>query len=201
MKYKNRKSVLILFAFAIAISVGFSACNADKEDEIIPKTLEQYKTELSDIVTSEKSIVQNTIVGYNKGDFRSATNYEEYTANYMRALMVADSILQRPDLTIANVMTANYLISSPGKSFNDNVFISDRRPLNDLIGVCDTLYVHTPEGNEPGMAPAEARSQFKADINDAKGTRDRSTTIDRQVTVAVEELTVSLATFEDAIIK
>jgi hypothetical protein len=201
MKYINKKSTGLLYALIIGIGIGFVACDADSEDEVIPKTLDEYKTELSDLITSEKAIVQKCIVGYNKGDFKDGTLFTDYTYNYMAALVEAEKILAKPDLTIANVMTANKLISPSGKLFNDNLFISDRRPLNNLIGVCDTLYVHTPEGNQPGMAPAEARSQFKSDISAAKTVRDRSSTIERQVTEAVEELTKDLATFKMAIIK
>lgn len=201
MKTINIKSTILLFSFILAIAIGFNACNADDEDIVIPKTLEEYKTELSDLVASEKSVVQNCIVGYNKGDFKSELYFAEYTYDYMAALVSAENVLAKPDLTIADIMAANKSLTSPGKLFNDNIFISDRRPLNDLIVVCDTLYNQTPTGTEPGMAPAEAKSQFKSDISDAKTVRGRSTTIDRQVTEAVDKLNLDLATFQNAIIK
>jgi len=201
MKFIYRKSQIQVFTLFILSVFGLFACSIDDEQSVIPKTTEEYKTELSAIVSSQKTIVENCIVGYNKGDFMKPLLYEDYRYNYMSALISAENVLAKPDLTIADIFTANKSISAPGKAFNDNVFISDRRPLNDLIAVCDTLYVHTPEGTDPGMAPALPRNKFKTEISAAKSIRDRSTTIDRQVAAAVDSLNIDLEIFQEAIIK
>ena len=117
------------------------------------------------------------------------------------AVKAAEAVLAKPDLTIADIMAANYALSAPGKAFNDNVFISDRRPIHELIIYCDTLRVHTPIGSEVGAAPQEAHDEFNAAITDAKSVRSRGTTIDRQVTAAVDSLNPELVIFEGAIVK
>ena len=199
MKFIISNSTILLFA--LIMGMGFSACDADNEDDIVLKTLEQYKTELSQLVASEKVIVQNCVVGYNKNDFRSDEFYLEYTGNYMAALLAAEAVLSKPDLTIADIMAANYALTAPGKAFNDNTWISDRRPIHELIIYCDTLRVHTPIGSEVGAAPQEAHDEFNAAITDAKSVRSRGTTIDRQVTAAVDSLNPELVIFEGAIVK
>jgi hypothetical protein len=73
--------------------------------------------------------------------------------------------------------------------------------LDNTIKECETLQKNTPEGNEPGMAPAEAQERFSSAISTGKSVRGRSTTIDRQVTEAVDELNLEKQIFEDAIIK
>ena len=197
---KSNYKVLLVSVFTI-LGIVFTGCEMERETEITPKTLEQYKADLSGIVSSEKAIVENCVVGYNKGDFRNETLFPEYTADYLAALVAAEAVLAKPDLTIADIMAANYDLSSPGKLFNDELFISDRRPIHELIIYCDTLRVHTPIGTEAGSAPQEAHDQFNAAIVEAKGVRSRGTTIERQVTEAVDKLNPELEIFENAIVK
>lgn len=200
MKFIKYKLNFLLACFLLAFAISFHACNS--EDDIVSKTLEQYKAELNEIVLSEIETVSNCVMGYDKGNFRSDTVlFLEATTEYKNALDDAYSILSIEGLTIADIMDANYLISKPGKVFNDNIWISDRRPLHEAIVYCDTLRVNTPEGNEPGMAPAEARNRFGYAIGVAKGVRGASSTIERQVVSATEELNLELEIFEEAIIK
>ena len=195
-------SILLIVALAI-IGIGFSGCEADSEDPITPKTLEQYKADLSAIVTPEKVAVQNCVVGYDKGNFKikSEEFYFDYTFDYMAALVSAENVLADPNATIADVMDANYALTEPGKLFNDNVFLTDRRSLQERIVYCDTLRAHTPEGTEVGQCPPEPRNEFIAAISSAKGWRDRTSTLDRQVVEATDELNLALLEFENAIIK
>ena len=200
MKFVKYRVKYLLAGFLLAFAIGFFACSS--EDEFVPKTLEQYKAELSEIVSSEKVTVSNCVMGYDKGNFRMDTIlFLEATTEYKNALDDADSILAIEGLTIADVLDANFLISKPGKDFNDNIWVSDRRPLHEVIVYCDTLWVHTPEGNEPGMAPAEARNRFGNAIAVAKGVRGSSSTIERQVVEATEELNLELEIFVEATIK
>lgn len=200
MKFIKYITIFRFTAVLLAFGVGFYACNTD--NDIIPKTLEEYKAELSYIVTSEKEVVGYCVMGYDKGNFRIDTIlYLETTAEYMDVLNDADSIMAIDGLTIADVMFANDLISRPGKTFNDNTYNSDRRPLQEVIVYSDTLRVNTPEGTEPGMAPAEALARFGDAISVAKYWRSSSITIDRQVTAEVDSLNSELEVFENAIIK
>lgn len=201
MKFIEDKLTFLAFALLTLIGIGFSACDADSEDPVTPKTLDQYKAELSEIVASEKVIVENCVIGYNKGDFKSDLNFQEYTAAYMAALLETETVLAGTDLTIPDVMAANEALTAPGKNFNDNIWISDRRPLQEVIVYCDTLRVHTPIGTETGAASQEAHDQFNTAISGAKSVRGRSSTIDRQVAEAVDELNSELVIFEDAIVK
>lgn len=200
MKYINHISKIILATTFVAIAVAFYSCDSDSE--VVPKTLEQYKAEMDAIVSSEKEVVGNCVMGYDKGNFRiDTTLYLESTADYMKALEIADSILSMDGVTIADVMDANYIITKPGDVFNDNIWISDRRPLDDKIKECEALQKNTPEGNEPGMAPVEAHERFSSAISSGKSVRGRSSTIDRQVTEAVTELEEERTIFQESIIK
>lgn len=201
MKFIKDNSSTLLFSLIIAAIVGLSACNADDEVEVIPKTLEEFKSELTEIVTREKPIVENVQVGYNKGDFKDSLFYFDFKYEYMVALLSAEATLAKTDLSIADIFEANKALTGPGKAFNDMLWISDRRPLQEVIVYCDTLRAHTPEGTEVGMAPADAREQFMAAISAAKSVRGRSSTIDRQVAEAVIELNGELEIFQEAIIK
>lgn len=197
---KNKSTILLFFLF-FGFVAGFIACSSD--EEVIPKTLEEYKAELSAIVTSEIAKVQNCVVGYNKGNFKSQFEllFADYKYNYMSALVSAEATLARADLTIADIFAENKAIAVPGKAFNDNLYISDRRPIHELIVICDTLIAHTPEGIAVGQAPAAERNTFIAAVTRAKTIRSTSTTIERQVSEAVEVLNQALTVFQSAIIK
>lgn len=201
MKLIKDKITGMAFGLLVLGGIGFSGCQSDLEEEVILKTVEDYKIELSNIIASEKVVIQNCVVGYNKGDFKTELNYPEYTADYMAALLDAEAVLARTDLTIADVVEANMAITPPGKLFNDNIWISDRRPLHELIVFCDTLRVHTPVGSETGRAPQEAHDQFGSAISAAKSVRSRSSAIERQITEAVDKLNPELVIFQEAIVK
>jgi hypothetical protein len=201
MKLIKNKLPFLIYSFVFGLAIVISATSCQKDEVVVPKTLEEYKTELSSLVTSEKTKVENCVVGYDKGNFKGETNFQDYKYNYMLELVAAEEVLAKPDLTIADIVAANKALTSPGNDFNSSLFISDRRPLQEEIVYCDTLRVHTPEGTETGQAPAAARNTFIAAISDAKSVRDRSTTIDRQVSEAVDALKQSLVDFQNSIIK
>lgn len=201
MKFMTKISAILIFSITGLFSLGIMSCEKDAEDEVIPKTLEEYKEELSEIVSSQILIVQNCKVGYDKGDYRDELTFEENTTNYLNLLLEAEEVLNMADVTIADIIQANVSVSAAGKAFNDNLFISDRRPIHELIVYCDTLRVHTEVGTEPGQVAEEPRIVFGEAISKAKTVRSASTTIERQVTAAVEELNGELEVFEDAIIK
>lgn len=199
MKFSKNKSSYLLFTLIVGLVLSIGSCS--KDEEIVPKILEEYKTELSAIVTSEKAKVENCVVGYDKGNFKTELNYLDFKYNYMVALVSAEAVLVKSDLTIADLFTANKELTAPGKAFNDNLFISDRRPIHELIVFCDTLRAHTPEGILAGQAPADARNTFMAAVTKAKSVRSSTYTIERQVLEAVEVLKKALEVFQAAIIK
>jgi hypothetical protein len=191
--------------FRLILIVGIAAflwsCADEEETVVVPKTLEQYKQELLSFVNSQNDIVTNCVVGYNKGDFRSATNYEPYTTAYKAVLTKALSDLQKPDLTIAQVVQINTTLSVDGKNFQTNLYISDRRPLNDVIVECEALDLATAEGTAAGQAPAAAKTAFLNAITAAKVVRNATTTIDRQVAAEVTKMNAAKQAFQNAIVK
>lgn len=198
--YKFSRGLLLLFITGIAL--GFYGCTADEgETEIISKTPDQYKLELSQFVASEKAIVEKCVVGYNKGDFKSSTIFEATRSAYLVVLVAAETALEKPDLTIADIVAVNKTLAIPGKAFVSNLWISDRRPLNDAIVAAEELNTNTPEGTAKGQAPAAAKTAFTDAITLAKTVRGSSITIDRQVTEAVEKLAVAKQIFQNAIVK
>ncbi len=196
LKKKTLFSVLI-----VSIVILFTACSTDDESTITPKTLEQYKLELTTFISSEKNIVEICVVGYNKGDFKSTTNFDAYKSAYLTALSAAEASLAKSDLTIANVIDANKSLAVPGKAFTSSLWISDRRPLNDAIVDAETLNTATLVGTAKGEVTQEAKTAFTTAITAAKTVRGASTTIERQVSEAVNTLSEAKQAFTNAIIK
>ncbi len=193
---KINKLAIVLLTMIITIS-----CVKEEETVIIPKTFEQYKTEFQEFVSAQLDIVNNCVWGYNKGDFRSQANYDSYTSNYRAKLEAAQLILNQDDLTIADIMKANSSISADGKNFQSSLYISDRRPLHEVIVSCETLNEEVLEGTASGNAPAESKSEFEAAIAAAKVVRNATTTIERQVSEEVENLNKAKDAFEASIIE
>jgi hypothetical protein len=194
LKYKVQ---ILLFAFAISL-IG---CATDEETVIIPKTLEQYHQEMSAFVASEKSLVENCVVGYNKRDFKSSTNFDTYPAAYLTVLVAAEVVLARPEVTIADIINANKTLAVPGKNFTGSLWISDRRPLHEAIVEAEALNTATEAGSETGQVSEEAKTTFTAAITAAKAVRGSSATIERQVADAVVKLEEAKQVFIAAIIK
>lgn len=193
----NYKVKTLLFAIAISI-VG---CATEEETVIVPKTLEQYKQEMTQFVASEKAKVQNCVIGYNKGDFKSTTNFDVYPADYLAVLVAAEAVLAKPDVTIADIVTANKTLAVAGKNFTGSLWISDRRPLNDAIVTAEILNTATLEGTGIGQVSTDAKTAFTAAITAAKAVRGASTSIERQVADAVTKLEEAKTVFQNAIVK
>lgn len=190
------KSIICLVALSTLM-----ACTTDEETVVIPKTLEQYKQEMQAFVTSQLNIVTGCVVGYNKGDFRSSTNYDAYTQAYKDILTAAQTVLAKPDLSISDIVKLNTSLSVDGKNFQSNLYISDRRPLNDVVVVCEALNTATLEGTAKGEVSADAKLTFTTAIAASKIVRNASSTVERQVAEEVVKLNAAKKAFEDAIIK
>jgi hypothetical protein len=201
MKTINKFGYLIILIHITVI--GFVSCSKDRETEVIPKTLEEYKQQMSQFITSEKSITEACKIGYNKGDFKvgSTSNFTPYKTAYLSALTIADTLVNRAGVTIAEIMASNKLLTTPGKNFNGSRFISDRRPLVDPIIAAEALNTATTVGTATGQVPQDAKTAYTTAITTAKATRDATTTIDRQVTDGVKLLDQATTTFKAAIIK
>lgn len=198
----NMKSInFIKTLLFIAVLSVTTACSNDAETVIIPKTLAEYKQEFHDFVTSQLEIVENCEWGYNKGDFRSKTNFDAYTTAYKTQLEAALLVLQQENLTIADIIKANSTLAVAGKNFQNNLYISDRRPLHEVIVVCEALNEEIVVGSSTGQVDNDAKVEFTAAIEKAKVIRNATTTVERQVAEAVDELNQAKAEFEAAIIK
>ncbi len=200
---KKIKKVFKFFALIGIIAVMNSCSNEDK-NEIVPKTLEQYKQDLGQFVLAEKTKVQNCVMGYNKGDFKyssDSTNFNALKDNYLNTLLAAEAVLAKTDLTIADIVNANETLADPGKQFNSNLWISDRRPLNDAIVAAQKLLAATSIGTETGQVSSEAATAFSDAITAAKRVRDSSYTIERQVQEAIQKLEEAKNNFLASIIK
>ena len=196
MKTKNIKYFLLLMVISV-----FGACTAlEEETVIIPKTLEQYKQEFQEFVTSQIDFVNNCVNGYNKGDFRSTINYDAYTTNYKTKLVAASAVLDKADLKIEDIAKAYTTFAAEGKLFQAEIFISDRRPLHELIVACDALNAATPDGSASGEVNPADRVPFVAAIAAAKVKRTATAVVERQVQEEVEKLNAAKQAFENAII-
>lgn len=190
-----------LFIMLVLCAGLMTACSSDNETIVVPKTLEQYKQEFGAYVAAQLDVVNSCVVGYNKGDFRSSTNYDTYTAAYRAVLEAAQSVLEDPEVTIADIVDANQYLASPGKNFTNSLFISDRRPLHEVILECDSINSAIADGTEPGQVDPAARFPFTEAIAAAKVVRSASATVERQVAEGVEKLTAARLAFESAIVK
>jgi len=197
MKKHHKLSFILIMGFAALLW----SCAGEEETVIVPKTLEQYKNEMLTFVNAQIIVVDNCVVGFNRGDFRSSTNFVPFTTAYRARLNTALANLQKPDLAIAQVVQINTSLSVDGRNFQSNLYISDRRPLNDIIVECESLDSATPAGTNVGQAPATAKTAFATAIAAARVVRNATTTIDRQVAEEVVKMNNAKQNFLNAIVK
>lgn len=204
MKYINKISGLFLACLLFGTILGLNACTSDdNETVIVPKTLKEYQDWMNEYITDQKALVNNCVVGYNKGDFKvaSTSSFDAYKSAYLSALNTADLAVNATDATIESIVAANKTLATPGKAFINSLFISDRRRLNDSIVVAETLNASILVGTGVNQVPDSSKVSFTTAITKAKSTRDASTTIDRQVDEGVSALGVAKKKFIAAIIK
>jgi len=200
MKYKDKISKLYLLILFFGVSL--SSCTVEDPVVVTPKTFDQYLQSAIQFYKSERLIVDSCKVGYNKGNFTpvSATSFSTYKTNYLAALKSDSAIIFNPSVTIAQILTANNALSTPGKAFWGKILISDRRELNDSITSCTNLNNKILVGTGAGNVIQEAKTNFLTAIGTASTTRDASTTIDRQVADALTLLKGARLTFISSVI-
>lgn len=185
----------------LVVIIGFSSCTIDEETVIVPKDVATYQLQMQQFVDSQLVFVNNCVVGYNKNDFKSTTNYTSYKTAYLTALTAAQTVLKKADLTIPEIVAANKTLGTPGKNFTGSLWISDRRALNDSIVSAETYAATIVVGTAIGQAPEAAKTEFTAAITAAKATRGASAAIDRQILEAIAKLEEAETVFKNAIIK
>lgn len=187
----------------LSVMIVLNSCNADEETTIIPKTLDEYKIQLSEFVVSQKIVVNDCVIGFNKGNFKvgSTSSFDSYKTAYLTVLDAAEVVLNAPDVTIERIVATNKTLAVPGKAFNSSLFISDRRTLNDSIVVSESLNTAIIVGTETNQVADSSKVSFTTAITKAKSARDASTTIERQVDEAVTALGDAKKIFIKAIIK
>jgi len=206
MKNTANKYLYLLLSFILGS--GLNSCTREGAIVVTPKLLSEYISDMAPFVNSELPIVRNCVVGYDKGNYSvslnavSATSLTVVKAAYLAVLKADSAIIVSPDVTIPQLVAGNQTLGAPGKVFWTGINMCDKRPLNDAITAPNTLNSSIPVGTTPGTVPLEAKTAYTAAIKTASTTRDAtSTTIDRQVTQAIDKLKASTATFNAAIIK
>jgi len=199
---KIKLNISLLLSIILSSGALISSCT--KEDNIIiQKTLEERKLELKQFAAADTFMVNNTVLGYDKGNFRAASSgsFASYKTNYLNKLNAALVIADNPDATMKMVVDAYKSFGVPGQAFLRALNISDRRPLNDIYLTCSDLNTATLVGTTVGQVAQADKDTFTAAISRAKTWRDLSTTIERQVIDEVKLLTDAMTAFEAAIIK
>jgi hypothetical protein len=200
MKSIKNNTTIFLFSLILIMAIGFSACEEDAE--IVPKTLEQYKSEFSDLVSSEIEAVENCERAYGIGDFYTTEEvFDSVTSVYLDSLLVAEEVLAQVDVTIADIILANENLTIAGNVFNGKIYKSDRTSLNELIVECEGMRDTTQVGYYYSQCPPLADSIFGVAIEWASFWRGTITTLERQVTAEVDSLNRAFVIYKDAIVK
>ncbi len=204
MKYSiiQLKQLITPVFIAIIMVIGFNSCDPDEVSVVVPKNLEAYKSDLQKLIDIEIVRVQNCVVGYNINDFRpaSSANFNKYTADFLKVLLIADSILKKPDVKIEEIALANQTLSAPGKLFKNSLWTADRRALNDSIVSYALFNSSITVGSVSGNVLQDVKSDSDLALGFAATIRDQTTSVDRQITVAIDTLIVAKEKLLKAII-
>ena len=205
---KNLENKFLLFLLSLIMGGMFSACTKEGEIVVTPKMLNEYVAEMGPFVNAELPKVRSSVVGYDKGNYSVSLNAVPATAltvvkaAYLTVLKADSALIVSPAVTIPQLVAGNQTLGAPGKVFWTGINLCDKRPLNDAITAATTLNNSVPAGTTPGTVPLAAKTTYSNDIKIATTTRDATTTtIDRQVTMAIDKLKTATTAFNAAIIK
>ena len=195
------KYQLLVITLLILISVGFGACTMEDPLTVVtPKTLDEFKTQMTAYLAKEKMTVESARVGYNVGNLKSIGDSTTVKAPYLAAIIAAQAVVENPTVTITQIAAADKTLATPGKAFWAAVWIADRRQLNDSIVAASALNTATVQGNLGGQVLADAKTTFTAAIAKATSTRGTTALSDLQIKMAVETLSAAKKAFVAAII-
>jgi hypothetical protein len=197
--YKNYQ--LLIITLLVLVSIGFGACTMDDPLTVVaPKTLDEFKTQMTEYLDKEKMMVETAKVGYNVNNLKSTNDSSTVKAPYLAAIVAAQAVVAKPDVTIAQIVTANKTLATPGKAFWAAIWIADRRQLNDSIVAATALNTATVQGNLGGQVLADSKAAFTTAIAKATSTRGTSALSALQLKIAIDSLSAAKKRFVSAII-
>ena len=205
---KNSENRILLLFLSLMIGGIFNSCTKEGEIVVTPKLLSEYVAEMAPFVKAELPVVRNTIVGYDKSNYSvflnavPATALTVVKAAYLTVLKADSALIASPTVTIPQLVAGNQTLGAPGKAFWIGINLCDKRLLNDAVVAANTLNNSVPAGTTPGTVPLAAKTTYTNDIKIATTTRDATTTtIERQVSMAIDKLKTATSAFNAAIIK
>lgn len=160
---------------------------------VIPADIATFINNSSSYISAQLTIVNSSVAGYDINQYIPTLR-----TNYLTALQTAQSTVVT-GATYDQVSTALNNLVAPRTAFVPN--ISDRRTLNDSIGIAETLNTATVVGTASGQVPQTAKNTFTSAITNAKTARDNPLTVDGTVKSATYSLTLAKQKFVTAIIK
>jgi hypothetical protein len=201
MNYINKKQTLVVLTSMVLICIGFSACTMKDELTVIPpKSLEEYKIQMTEFLDKEKMTVDSAKVGYNKNNFKTKTDSTTNKGIYLAAIEAAKAIVSKADVKIAEIATADKSLSTAGKAFWAALWLSDRRELNDSIMAATALNNSIIAGSLAGQVLNDAKTAFSTAISKATSTRGATLSVDMQIKTAISLLSDAKKTFQAAVI-
>ena len=201
MNYIIKKHTLFVLSITVLISICFSACTMKDELTVIPpKSLEEYKVQMTEFLLKEEMAIDTAKVGYNKYNFKSLADSTANKGNYLAVVVAAQAIVSSPTVTITQIANADKTLATAGKVFWASLWISDRRALNDSIVAATALNNSIIAGALAGQVLNDAKTAFSTAITKATATRGATTSVDMQIKTAISLLSEAKKTFVAAII-
>ncbi len=132
---------------------------------IIPTNLADFVLRSKDYVSSEKNRVESSVVGYNQGEYPTATR-----TTYLNVVLTANDVVNSATPAFDAISTALTNMIAPKAAFLP--FISDHRALNDTIILAETLSPTFVIGTAKGQVVSAAKTTFTTAITTAKTARE-----------------------------
>lgn len=161
---------------------------------IIPATIDAYVTRSKEYISAQKTLVDGSVAGYNKGEYNVTVR-----TNYSTALTAASAVAEKSGVTYDELSAALTTLIVPRTAFVP--LISDRRSLNDSIVVATALNTATTVGTAPGQVAQAAKTTFTTAITTATTARDLPATTDGQSKATAYKLSQAMVVFRNSIIK
>lgn len=149
---------------------------------VIPSDLPTFINNTSASIASQLTIANNSVVGFNSGEYLS-----KLKANYLTALNVAQTAVVS-GASFTQVSTVLNSLTTPKAAFIANV--ADKRTLNDTIIADSLVNTKLTVGTTNGQISLAVQNNFKSALSTALATRDNANSSDAQVKGGTYALTL-----------
>ncbi|MCX6309926.1 MAG: hypothetical protein NTY32_14280 [Bacteroidia bacterium] len=160
---------------------------------IIPASLNVFVANSKTYITTQKLLVESSVVGYGKGEYPVLTR-----TNYLNALTLANDSANKVGVSYKGLSGVLNALIAPRTAYIP--FVADHRSLNDTIIIAEGIYAAAVVGTAKGQVVTIAKTTLNTAITTAKTARETTTLTEGLSNAARYKIGLAVKTFNAGIV-